>query len=105
MDRLVIRSKEHQQELSGIGARESEMDIKDTIGQRIDQRRHQIGRPRRNRRGRFPRRLEYPLIQQIPRAHLGEGVHRILEGFLDRARIFRGLYAADHVVAPNQAFS
>ena len=36
MDRLVIRSKEHQQELSGIGARESEMDVKDTIGQRID---------------------------------------------------------------------
>jgi hypothetical protein len=36
MDRLVIRSKEHRQELSGIGARESEMDIKDTIGQRID---------------------------------------------------------------------
>jgi hypothetical protein len=36
MDRLVIRSKEHQQELSGIGARESEMDIQDTIGQRID---------------------------------------------------------------------
>ena len=29
MDRLVIRSKEHQQELSGIGARESEMDIKE----------------------------------------------------------------------------
>jgi hypothetical protein len=36
MDRLVIRSKEHQQELSGIGARESEMDVKDTIPQRID---------------------------------------------------------------------
>ena len=36
MDRLVIRSKEHDQELSGIGARESEMDIKDTIGQQID---------------------------------------------------------------------
>jgi hypothetical protein len=36
MDRLVIKSKEHQQELSGIGARESEMDVKDTIGQRID---------------------------------------------------------------------
>ena len=36
MDRLVIRSKEHQQELSGIGARESEMDIQDTVGQRID---------------------------------------------------------------------
>ena len=36
MDRLVIRSKEHQQELSGIGAREDEMDIKDTVGQRID---------------------------------------------------------------------
>ena len=36
MDRLVIRSKEHQQELSGIGARESEMDVKDTVGQRID---------------------------------------------------------------------
>ena len=34
--KLVIRSKEHQQELSGIGARESEVDIKDTIGQRID---------------------------------------------------------------------
>ena len=36
MDGLVIRSKEHQQELSGIGARESEMDIQDTVGQRID---------------------------------------------------------------------
>jgi hypothetical protein len=36
MDRLVIKSKEHQQELSGIGARESEIDVKDTIGQRID---------------------------------------------------------------------
>jgi hypothetical protein len=36
MDRLVIRSKEHQQELSGIGARECEMDIQDTVGQRID---------------------------------------------------------------------
>jgi hypothetical protein len=36
MDRLVIKSKEHQQELTGIGARESEMDVKDTIGQRID---------------------------------------------------------------------
>ncbi len=36
MDRLVIRSKEHQQELSGIGARESEMDVKDTVPQRID---------------------------------------------------------------------
>ena len=36
MDRLVIRSKEHQQELSGIGARESEMDVQGTIGQRID---------------------------------------------------------------------
>ena len=36
MDRLVIKSKEHEQELSGIGARESEVDIKDTIGQRID---------------------------------------------------------------------
>jgi hypothetical protein len=35
-EKLVIRSKEHQQELTGIGARESEMDIKDTIGQRID---------------------------------------------------------------------
>ena len=38
MDKLVIRSKEHQQELSGIGARESEMDTSNaTIGQRIDQ--------------------------------------------------------------------
>jgi hypothetical protein len=36
MDRLIIRSKEHQQELSGIGARESEMDVKDTVAQRID---------------------------------------------------------------------
>ena len=36
MDKLVIRSKEHQQELSGIGARESEMDVKNTIPQRID---------------------------------------------------------------------
>ena len=36
MDRLVIRSKEHQQELTGIGARECEMDVKDTIAQRID---------------------------------------------------------------------
>ena len=36
MDKLVIRSKEHQQELSGIGARESEMDVKGTIPQRID---------------------------------------------------------------------
>ena len=36
MDRLVIRSKEHQQELSGIGARETEMDVQGTIGQRID---------------------------------------------------------------------
>ena len=36
MDRLVIRSKEQQQELSGIGARESEMDIQDTVAQRID---------------------------------------------------------------------
>ena len=36
MDKLVIRSKEHDQELSGIGARESEMDVKDTVGQRID---------------------------------------------------------------------
>ena len=36
MNRLIIRSKEHEQELSGIGAREEEMDIKDTVGQRID---------------------------------------------------------------------
>ena len=36
MDRLIIKSKEHEQELTGIGARESEMDIKDTIAQRID---------------------------------------------------------------------
>jgi len=36
MDRLIIKSKEHEQELSGIGARESEMDSKDTIAQRID---------------------------------------------------------------------
>jgi hypothetical protein len=36
MYKLVIKSKEHQQELSGIGARESEMDVKDTIPQRID---------------------------------------------------------------------
>ena len=36
MNRLIIRSKEHDQELSGIGAREEEMDIKDTVGQRID---------------------------------------------------------------------
>ena len=34
--KLVIRSTEHQQLLSGIGARESEVDLKDTIGQRID---------------------------------------------------------------------
>ncbi len=36
MDRLIIRSKENQQELSGIGARETEMDVQATIGQRID---------------------------------------------------------------------
>ena len=36
MDRLIIKSKEHQQELSGIGARESEVDVKDTIPQHVD---------------------------------------------------------------------
>jgi len=36
MDRLVIKSEEHDQELSGIGARESEVDMKDTIPQHID---------------------------------------------------------------------
>jgi hypothetical protein len=35
-EKLIIRSKEHQQELTGIGARESEVDIQGTIGQRID---------------------------------------------------------------------
>ena len=34
--KLTIRSKEHNQELSGIGAREEEVDLKDTIPQRID---------------------------------------------------------------------
>jgi hypothetical protein len=36
MDRLVIKSEEHDQELSGTGARESEVDMKDTIPQHID---------------------------------------------------------------------
>jgi len=35
-EQLVIRSKEAQQRLSGIGAREDEVDVKDTIAQRID---------------------------------------------------------------------
>jgi hypothetical protein len=35
-DKLVIRSKEQQQELSGIGATEMEMDLRDTVPQRID---------------------------------------------------------------------
>ncbi|MCX6629025.1 MAG: hypothetical protein NTW28_15515 [Candidatus Solibacter sp.] len=35
-EKLVIRSKEHQQLLSGIGARENEIDLRDTIPQRID---------------------------------------------------------------------
>jgi hypothetical protein len=36
MERLIIKSKENEQELSGIGAREGEVDMKDTIAQRID---------------------------------------------------------------------
>ena len=35
-DRLVIESKEHHQELSGIGATEKQVDVKDTVPQRID---------------------------------------------------------------------
>lgn len=35
-EQLVIRSKESQQKLSGIGAREEEMDIKGTVAQRVD---------------------------------------------------------------------
>jgi len=35
-DKLVIKSKQDQQELSGIGAKETEMDLKDTVPQRID---------------------------------------------------------------------
>jgi hypothetical protein len=34
--KLVIESKEHHQELSGIGATEAEIDMKDTVPQRID---------------------------------------------------------------------
>lgn len=34
--KLVVRSKEHKQKLSGIGARETEVDLKDTVPQRID---------------------------------------------------------------------
>jgi len=35
-DKLVIESKEHHQELSGIGATEQQVDAKDTVPQRID---------------------------------------------------------------------
>ena len=35
-EKLVIQSKEHQQELSGIGATEQQVDLKDTVPQRID---------------------------------------------------------------------
>jgi len=35
-DKLVIRSKEEQQKLSGIGAKETEVDLKGTVPQRID---------------------------------------------------------------------
>ena len=34
--KLVIKSKEQHQELSGIGAKETEVDLKDTVPQRID---------------------------------------------------------------------
>ncbi len=34
--KLVIESKEHHQALSGIGATEQQMDVRDTIPQRID---------------------------------------------------------------------
>ena len=35
-DKLVIKSKEQHQELSGIGAKETEVDLKNTVPQRID---------------------------------------------------------------------
>ena len=35
-EKLVIESKEHHQELSGIGATEQQIDMKDTLPQRID---------------------------------------------------------------------
>lgn len=34
--RLVIESKERHQELTGIGATETDVDMKDTVPQRID---------------------------------------------------------------------
>jgi len=34
--RLVIESREHHQELSGIGATEQQMDLRNTVPQRID---------------------------------------------------------------------
>jgi hypothetical protein len=34
--KLIIESKEHHQELSGIGATETQIDMKDTVPQRID---------------------------------------------------------------------
>ncbi len=34
--RLVIESREHHQELSGIGATEQQVDLRDTVPQRID---------------------------------------------------------------------
>jgi hypothetical protein len=34
--KLIIESKEHHQELTGIGATEDEVDMKDTVPQRID---------------------------------------------------------------------
>lgn len=35
-NKLVIESREHHQELSGIGATEKQVDAKDTVPQRID---------------------------------------------------------------------
>ena len=35
-DKVVVESKEHHQELSGIGATEKQIDMKDTVPQRID---------------------------------------------------------------------
>jgi hypothetical protein len=32
----IVESKEHRQELTGIGATENEVDMKDTVPQRID---------------------------------------------------------------------
>jgi hypothetical protein len=36
MKRKVVKSREHDQELTGIGATEDQVDLKDTIPQRTD---------------------------------------------------------------------